>query len=1086
MLHSNQGRHSLLWGLLAVLLIAACSSPVLPDEGQSHSALVVQGRNFNSGWEDAFFRGTANGWGTTPMELVGDNLWAITQDFAGQSNPRFKIDRYGDWGENYPSADYTVGSGEYFITFNDQTKAVSAEFVDTTPWAGVYFRGTPNGWASTSMNQVSDSIWETTQDFTGQNNPRFKIDRYGDWAENYPDGDVLIDEPGVKLIRFNTGTKVITVEDAGPNVVAAPVLSPDSGTIGESTLITASSPTSGAEIRYTLDSTDPTSSSDLFPSGGLTLTEGTYTLKARGFRSGWTDSTVTTANYTVTGAGDGVSVYVESFSGAPTIWAWIDGGSAIMELEGESWPGPNMVSEGGNWYRWDVPVAYASEIDVATPLKVILDAGSTNTLTETMWYTGGQWVTPDPRAPSAPTITISPAGGSIVNTKTVTISYQENGSPITSRTYTQNGSAQNAGSNTVTLILDASGLSEGQTITLSAAATNALGNGSAGPVTFTKINQNYTIPDTLGALYTPSETVFRIWSPDSGNVSVDVNGSNYQLSRRGNFAGYTDVYEVIVQGDLHLAEYQFRVNGNSVRDPYGMMVIPNTNTNIVMDPKSIEPDGGWAPKPVQVDREDAIIYEVHVRDFTIDGSWNGSSNNRGKFMGMVQGGTTYNGVTTGIDHLVELGVTHVQILPFYDFGTPMYNWGYDPVNYNVPEEQYSATPYDYVNRMKELMTMVNEFHKRGLRVIMDVVYNHTRGDEMFENITGQYYTGNNDSGTGNGINTGIPMVSRMIQDSLEYWIDVYNIDGYRFDLIGIFHYDEVRKWGEHINSVFPGDNILMYGEPWNGYWGDPNESAKVRYGTTRFLASGHVGVFNGAYREALKGGNDDGSRNYIFNLNEKDGKVDGGWAIFDGLRGSPYEAGGPHSDQTWGRNFAADPEQSINYISAHDNYAIWDKIVHSNSAAGDYEKRILNFGMGIILTSQGIPFLHAGDEMLRTKAPNGDWTYAHNTYNAPDEYNKIRWNWKVENSSNVDYHRDLIALRRQYEGFRMTTNAEISQYLTPEVKSPQVITGYIDHPQDDARLYIVYNSGSTTAVTLPGRYMDQGGRCQWCCKPGGA
>jgi hypothetical protein len=684
MSHSKKGLHRLIWGLLAVGLFAACSSPVIPEEGQSFPALVVQGRNFSSDWEDAFFRGTANGWGNTPMELVGDNLWATTQDFTGQSNPRFKIDRFGDWGENYPGADYTVASGEYFITFNDQSKAVIAEPVVTTEWNQAYFRGTANGWSTTPMSQVSALVWETTQDFTGQSNPRFKIDRFGDWNESYPQGDVLIDNPGVKLIRINTGTKVITVEDAGPNVVSAPILAPGSGTISESTLISASTSTASAEIRYTLDGTDPDSGDSLFPTGGLSLTEGTYTVKARGFRSGWTDSPVTTANYTVLGAGEGVSVYVESFSGAPSIWAWIEGGSAIMELEGESWPGPDMTPDGGNWYRWDVPAAYSSEINSSTPLMVILDSGTSHALTETMWYTGGQWVTPDPRAPSAPTVSISPAGGTIVNTRTVTITYQENGSPITARTYTLDGNTQTASSNTVTLTLDASGLSQGQTMSLSASASNGIGTGSAGPVTFTKIDRIYTIPDTLGALYTPAETVFRIWSPDTSNVSVTVDGSTYSMSRRNNFAGYNDIYEVTVPGDLLLAEYQFKVNGIEVRDPYGVMVIPNTNTNIVMDPKAIEPDGGWAPKPVQVDREDAIIYEVHIRDFTIDGSWNGSEVNRGKFLGMVESGTTYRGVTTGIDHLVEMGVTHVQILPFYDFATPHYNWGYDPNNYNIP------------------------------------------------------------------------------------------------------------------------------------------------------------------------------------------------------------------------------------------------------------------------------------------------------------------------------------------------------------------------------------------------------------------
>jgi pullulanase len=814
-----------------------------------------------------------------------------------------------------------------------------------------------------------------------------------------------------------------------------------------------------------------------------------------------------TVNYTVQEKPEtGLTVYVYSADGAPTVWAWFVGGSAVSELEGMSWPGNAMESDGGNWYKWKLPAAYEADLET-TELSFHLDGVNTviHSLSDDGWLdASGEWLTVDPRGPAAPTVTISPSGGTFQTTRDVTITFQDNGATLTNRSYTVDGVTTISATDTVQITLDGSSMSDGDTVTVSASATNSEGTGSAGPAVFTKSERNYDIPETLGALYTPSKTVFRIWSPDSSNVTVDIAGSTHNLVRISDFNGYTDVYEAEVPGDHHLSEYQLKVNGIEVRDPYGVMVIPNTNTNIVMDPKAIEPDGGWAPKPVQVDREDAIIYEVHIRDFTIDGSWNGSEVNRGKFLGMVEGGTTYSGVTTGIDHLVEMGVTHVQILPFYDFATPHYNWGYDPNNYNIPEEQYSATPTDYVNRIKEVMTMVNEFHKRGIRVIMDVVYNHTYGDEMFENITTKYFTGTNDSGTGNGINTGIPMVSRMIRDSLEYWIDVYNIDGYRFDLIGIFHYDEVRKWGEHINSVFAGDNILMYGEPWNGYWPDPNEGQKVRLGTTRHLASGHVGVFNGAYREALKGGNDDTTKNYMFNQNEKGSGSDGGWAIFDGMRGSPYEAGGPHSDQTWGRNFAADPEQTINYISAHDNFGIWDKAYISlasdvtfkynpdwgrdshqvigftapSSATLEYAERVVRFGTGIILTSQGIPFLHAGDEFLRTKTNNadqsnpsawawGDWYGTHNTYNSPDSFNKIRWGWKTENASHYDYNKALIALRRQYEGFRMTTNSDIASYMTADLQSAQVITGYIDYPSDSHRIFMVYNSGDNQSVTLP-------------------
>jgi pullulanase len=471
-------------------------------------------------------------------------------------------------------------------------------------------------------------------------------------------------------------------------------------------------------------------------------------------------------------------------------------------------------------------------------------------------------------------------------------------------------------------------------------------------------------------------------------------------------------------------------------------------------------------------------------------------------MGLVEAGTSHQGVKTGLDHLEELGVTHVQLMPVFDFATcdglpdsdPCYNWGYDPRNYNVPEERYSKVPTDYEARVREFKTMVNELHKAGIRVIMDVVYNHTHDFEMLENISGRYYTSSDLSGTGNSINADVPMVSRLIQDSLEYWVDEYGVDGFRFDLIGIFSYPEVEKWGAYLNRRFPDRNLLLYGEPWNGFKSDSKEAERVRYGTTRFLAEEHVGVFNGAYREAIKGSNDDTRKAYMFNdLNG----TDSGWAIYDGFRGSPYSAEDSRNG-TWFRNYAADPEQSINYISAHDNFDLWDKIYLSLSSNvtqnGDhqvssltppadlgYPKRVANFGTGIVLTSQGIPFIHSGDEFLRSKTRNEDmanasaWRYgdkygAHNTFDAPDSFNAIRWHDKVGNAATFRYFKDLIALRRAHPGLRMNSNQEIAQYLKvnrPNSYGGQVVTGYIDNPEDGHKLFLVYNSGGNRQITLP-------------------
>jgi pullulanase len=346
-----------------------------------------------------------------------------------------------------------------------------------------------------------------------------------------------------------------------------------------------------------------------------------------------------------------------------------------------------------------------------------------------------------------------------------------------------------------------------------------------------------------------------------------------------------------------------------------------------------------------------------------------------------------------------------------------------------------------------------------------VVYNHTYNDEMFANITSQYYTGNNDSGTGNGVDTGQPRVSRMIQDSLDIWLDHYNIDGFRFDLMGIFHYQEVNNWGEYLNTKYADRNILLYGEPWNGYWGDPNESQKVRMGNVPAMASGHIGVFNGKFRESIKGDNDGTGRGYMFNFNANALA----WDMQVGSRGGIlFSKSTSTLPNIWDPMFAYDPEQSINYISAHDNYCLWDKVKHVGED-NDYGKRVVRFGDGIVFTSQGIPFIHAGDEMLRTKVVNGDWTYSHNSYNAPDDYNKIRWNWKEENLDVYNYHKDLIALRNAHPGFRLNSWDEINTNMTT-YRDGSVVVSQInaDANGDTAdEIIVVYNSGNNYNVSLP-------------------
>lgn len=622
---------------------------------------------------------------------------------------------------------------------------------------------------------------------------------------------------------------------------------------------------------------------------------------------------------------------------------------------------------------------------------------------------------------------------------------------------------------------------------------------SSTSATYKKVDKPST-PTRLGAYYTKSATSFSIWSPDSSNVTVTVTpkggtAKDYTCTKGfqvdGNYPDSSNIYGVSVSGDLHLAEYQFKINGTNVRDPYGVMVKYDGNqqksnvlksnglengfnytayagpsSNIVIDLDQTDPEGGWAERPVLENRNDAIVYEVHVGDFTSDSTWGGTAVNAGKFPGMVETGTKYGSVSTGIDHLKELGVTHVQLLPFYDYATKhnttlndIYNWGYDPVNYNVPEDRFSTCPGDYVERIREVKEMINEFHKNGIRVIMDVVYNHTFDKEMFKNISTKYYTTTDLSGCGNSINTGVSMVSRMIRDSLEYWVDEYNIDGFRFDLIGIYHTSAVNEWGNYMNNTkFPDRMLLMYGEPWNGYATDTEESQKIRMSAVKNLTNAKVGVFNGKYRESLKGSNDDGGKGYIFNQMGSYGSS--AYNVSVGLRGSGTNLGSD-SEGLWTRFFTGTPDQSINYISAHDNLCLWDKIGAAAISDNNYAQRIVKFGHGILLVSQGIPFIHAGDEFLRTKHKGDGSSMAHNSYMAGIKTNSIDWKLKSTNNGIFKYHSDLIKLRKDNDGLRNRKGVGTTEVAGNAVK-------YYVQNTNGTKLCIVVNPGNNIEKPVSG------------------
>ena len=428
-------------------------------------------------------------------------------------------------------------------------------------------------------------------------------------------------------------------------------------------------------------------------------------------------------------------------------------------------------------------------------------------------------------------------------------------------------------------------------------------------------------------------------------------------------------------------------------------------------------------------------------------------------------------------------------MPMFDYSAcspsappTCYSWGYDPANYNVPEERYSAFPgTEYVNRIRELKTMINEFHKAGIQVVMDVVYNHVPlNDDIFGGISNKYFLPQDISGAGRSLDAGVPMVSRMIRNSLEYWVREYNVDGFRFDLMGVFRYIDLYSWATYLNTLYPERKLLLYGEPYaaigvsipEALSGPLHDADQVRLGNLAFIADSHIGAFSIKYRDAIRGTDLDGGATggYIFNQGDAFGE------IRPGIRGSIRFSNTPYQSlDLFDRMFAARPGQSINFVSLHDNLCLRDRILqwakdHGQSANTGYLARIQEFASGIVLTSQGIPFLSEGDEFLRDKGSVTDVRTAANSFNASDPVNTIHWGQRVQNEEVYNYFKETIALRRSHPGFRMASWEAIDRNVRTSVPRADVVVNWIEAAETRdtwEEIIVIYNSGSAFTLSLP-------------------
>lgn len=582
----------------------------------------------------------------------------------------------------------------------------------------------------------------------------------------------------------------------------------------------------------------------------------------------------------------------------------------------------------------------------------------------------------------------------------------------------------------------------------------------------------------LGAVWTAEKTSFRLWAPTASSVKINL--------YTGGTAGEEDLIEQLdmtpdvngtwvaeKEGDLNGTYYTYLVEVNGTTreacDPYARTTGVNGQRAMVIDLDSTDPEG-WAEDADPHAGNaitDAVIYELHVRDLSVDES--SGIQNKGKFLGLIETGTTNAaGVSTGLDHIKNLGVTHIHLLPSYDYASvdesnldvPQFNWGYDPQNYNVPEGSYSTDPYNGEVRVAEMKQMVKGLHDNGISVIMDVVYNHVYNAETFcfNQIVPQYFSRVSDSGVysagsgcGNDTASERSMVSKYIVDSVKYWADEYHIDGFRFDLVGLIDTDTINAVMEEVHKTHP--NVIFYGEGWTMTTAMTKEGYTMTTQANSTQTPGFA-FFSDTLRDALRGS--------VFNNTER-GYVSGigghTGTIASCFRGMP----------TWCKS----PTQTINYASCHDNMSLFDRLAESNpDAAVEDRIRMNNLAAAICMTSQGVPFFQAGEEMLRSK-PLGDGTFDHNSYCSPDSVNSLKWDdLNQEAYQDVyNYYKGLIAFRKAHPSLRMTSAEEVNAHITNLPKLDFNVTAFqisAGAGGESNNIIAIFNPRSdATTVTLP-------------------
>ena len=612
--------------------------------------------------------------------------------------------------------------------------------------------------------------------------------------------------------------------------------------------------------------------------------------------------------------------------------------------------------------------------------------------------------------------------------------------------------------------------------------------GMAQPLAGANINEYLYPGNDLGAVYSPQGTSIKLWAPTAKSVSILIfaDATNRKFSSIPMLRDPDGVWSARIDGDQNGKYYLYEIaqerrggGGTTVyrvNDPYARGCSANSGRTLIYDPRATDPEGWSTDRFVTLNQNvDAILYEAHVRDFTINTNSGVSREHQGKYLGMVEPGTwTPSNERSGLEHLKELGITHVHLLPTFDYANgderqdadqyTWYNWGYDPVLYNTPEGSYATSP-DGTARQKEYKLMVQAFHRNHIGVVFDAVFNHTdsTGDRpmsIFDKVVPGYYyridaNGRyaNATGCGNELATEKPMVRKFIVDSVKYWMTEYHVDGFRFDLMGIIDRETMQEVYREAKKINP--NAIIYGEGWSMEKVLPPE----RMMTQANVKGTGIAAFNDGIRDNVRG------------------------SVFDDKAGGFVQGVGPpggmkqffldiQGQSTGGGIEVASPNETINYVSAHDDHCLWDKLLLSAPDVPD-ELRVNmdKLAVGIVLTSQGVPFLHAGDEFLRSK------NRVKNSHNSNDpRVNPIDWGLKTKNESVFEYYRGLISLRKGHPAFRMSEKEMVDRCLSFVLKVPPNVVAFTlqEHANGDLwkRILVLYSANQNPVdVVAPGSWV---------------